>query len=91
MFCMRKTAAVARFDPRGRGSADSRSPGGSEYGIYEFARVFRCGVSVGSLTDFGGVGRVGQCRGHSMFGVPTCGSGSAIVGWSDEAGQYDCL
>ena len=26
-----------------------------------------------------------------MFGVPTCGSGSTIVGWSGESGQCDCL
>ena len=70
---------------------DCRSPGGSEYGSYEFTRVVRCGASVGSLTDFGGVGRGGQGLENSMFGVPTCGSGSTIVGWSGEAGQYDCL
>ena len=29
--------------------------------------------------------------GHSQVAVPTCGSGSTIVGRSGEAGQCDCL
>ena len=41
-------------------STDSSSPGCGGYRSYEFIRVFRCGASVGALTDFGGVGRGGQ-------------------------------
>ena len=58
--------SVVRFDPRIRGggggyNTDSCSPGCSGYGSYELIRVVRHGASVGALTDFGGVGRGGQC------------------------------
>ena len=41
---------------------DSRSPGGSGDGV-------RCGASVGSFTDLGGVGRGGQGWGRSRLGA----------------------
>ena len=34
-----------------------------------------------------GVGRRGQGWGRSQDGVPTCGSGSTVVGWGGEAGE----
>ena len=73
-----------------RGTADSRSSGGKVMSSPELS-VVHCGASVGSLTNFGGVGRGGQGWGHSTFGVSTCGSGSTVVGWSVEASQCDCL
>ena len=38
----------------------SHSPGMREDGPFEFTRCVRCGASVGSHTDLGGVGRGGQ-------------------------------
>ena len=49
---------------------NSRSPGGSGYGSYKFTRVVHCGASVGSLTDYGGVGRGGQGWGTQCLGCP---------------------
>ena len=37
----------------------------------QITSVVRWGASVGSLTDFGGVGRRGQSWGHSTTGVST--------------------
>ena len=50
----------------------------------------RCGSSVGSFADLGGVGRGGQGWGRSRGAAPTCGSGSTVVGWRGEAGQGVC-
>ena len=48
----------------------SRSPGASEDGRYEFTRSVRYGASVGSFTDFGGVGRGGQGWGAQRVQSP---------------------
>ena len=57
-----------------------------------------CGIT--SPSDLTSIGPVGPITGHvrpvgpyvaRMGGVPTCGSGSTVVGWSGEAGQCDCL
>ena len=62
--------SVVRFDPRipGGGGGCSCSPGCSGYGSYKLIRVVRHGASVGTHTDFGGVGRGGQGEGDRMFG-----------------------
>ena len=59
-FVTRISSNIRPQDPGEGGSMVSRSPGASEDGRYEFTRSVRYGASVGSFTDFGGVGRGGQ-------------------------------
>ena len=75
----------------GRGNADSRSPGVVDIEVTnspELSVVEPPSVPSRILVVLVEEAKVG---GHSMFGVPTCGSGSTFVGWSGEASQCDCL
>ena len=60
-------------DPGG-GAAGIAAPGGGGGGVmdieFEFTRVVRCGASVGSLTDFGGVVEEAKVGGTQCLGCP---------------------